>query len=108
MPGGFLILKAGSLCGAHQAKIRAVENPQAGQKWKRNMAKILLVLAGACWGLLGFAPAARAEYMSTLLAFNQTNDFEDVSRTAFVDVNNNGKMDAGDVFFGFVQFNATS
>lgn len=73
------------------------------------MKKIISALAALIFVTgINFTAQANSFYASTLVS-GVDNTFEDQSRDVVVDINANGKLDSGDVFFGFVRLdNKTS
>lgn len=53
--------------------------------------------------LLGLGSAAQASFVSDLLTSGVQNDFEDQSREAFIDANQDGLFGVGDIYTGFLK-----
>lgn len=69
--------------------------------------KRLLVLA-AVLGVIAVAVPAEASILPQTWVFNTNNVYEDQDRTAVFDMNNNGELDAGDVFVGYLRIDGRS
>jgi len=71
---------------------------------------MLRKLGAAAAIALAFAlsPAAQASFFTDTLVAGTINTYEDNSREAVVDVNNNGIFDAGDVIVGFIRMDNQS